>query len=806
MIKNYLLIALRSFSRNRNYTVVNILGLAIGITSCIILFLVIRFDLSFDKFHRNYDRLYRVVREDRNASGVSHEAITPYPFAGAFRNDYPDIPLVTQFHHQTEGFLSVGNEQFQVENILFGDSLFFSVFDFEVVSGNPQKDLAAPNHAFLTESLAATINAGPGSRIRLDNKLDLEVVGIVKDPPANSHIEFSIVLSMASFTEEFFGWPVDRWGLNSAGFSYIVLPERIALNDMTTRLRTLVDKYYDKDEAHRITYHLQPLGDIHLNTTYQATPGSRENIDSNNLLIMGILGAFILIIACINFVNLATALAVKKSKEIGIRKTLGAKRTQLTFYFLGETLLITLIAVILSLGLVEWILPMLRNFIEKEIYLNLFSNYTLWLFLLSLVLIATVLSGFYPAIILSGFDPAAVLKNKMNATGSSGATVRKVLVIFQFIIAQFMIIATLVVTQQIDYLTTKPLGFSTDALLTVSLPDNDQSALNSFRSRMEANPAIKKISFGVGAPTSESNIGTGFFLEESGSEQAHGVAIKTVDLHYKDTYGIKMKSGRWFMESDERTANDTTIKKSERYSLILNETAAKKLGFFDMNDVLGKRIHIGLNDISAPVIGVTEDFHISSLREKIEPVVMVIISPLYFEAGIAVDTRNMSETIEFIKKTWTELFPGYYFSYEFLDEHVANLYKSEQRQLVLFRIFAGVSIFISCLGLLGLVSFMANQKLKEIGVRKVFGASVPTILWIFSKEFARLVFIAFVVAAPLSWFIMDKWLQHFEYRIDIHWIVYASGFIITLAIAMTTVAYRSIQAGLANPIQSLRSE
>ncbi|MDQ2656910.1 MAG: ABC transporter permease, partial [Bacteroidota bacterium] len=428
MIRNYLILTFRNFLRNRNYTLINILGLSIGITSCIILFLLIRFDTSVDKFQKHYDRLYRVVRTEENASGKVYESITPYPFGTAFRQDFPDVPLVTQFHFHAEGFLTVGNEKHQIEQVVFADTSFFDVFNFGVISGNPTKELSQPNKAFLTESLANKLHLTVGDQLKFSNKLNLEVVGLVNDVPANSHIQYNMIVSLPSFTQDFFGWPIDRWGLNSAGFSYMVLPPAVTPQQIESRFTDFVKKYYDADEAARTRYLLQPFKDIHFDTTYRSTPGDVENVDTTSLLVMGILGLFIILIACINFVNLATALAIKKSKEIGVRKTLGARRSQLTAYFLTETLVLTIISVIISLGLVEWILPWLRNFIEKDIHLDLFADPSLLWFLIALIVTSTLLSGFYPAVILSGFDPVEVLKNKISAKGSSGAYVRRMLV------------------------------------------------------------------------------------------------------------------------------------------------------------------------------------------------------------------------------------------------------------------------------------------------------------------------------------------------------------------------------------------
>jgi putative ABC transport system permease protein len=804
MIRSYLTLMFRNFLRNGNYTLINTLGLSTGITSCIILFLLIRFDTSVDKFQKNYDRLYRVVRTEETASGKDFQAVTPYPFAGAFREDFSDVPLVTQFHFHSEGFLTIGAEKHEIKQVLFADTSFFDVFSFGVISGNPKKELSQPNKAFLTQSLATKLGLSVGDKLKFNNKINLEVVGLVNDVPANSHIRYNMIISLPSFTKDFFGWPVDHWGLSSAGFSYIVLPATQTEEQIESRLIPFVKKYYDVKEAARTEYFLQPFSEIHFDTTYSATPGDLQNVERTSLYVLAILGLFILLIACINFVNLATALAIKKSKEIGIRKTLGAKRSQLTIYFLTETLLLTLFSIVISLGLVEWILPWLRDFIEKDIHLNLFTDPSLLWFLIALLITSTFISGFYPGIILAGFDPIEVLKNKISAKGSSGAFVRRMLVVCQFIIAQLMIIGTLVVTDQMNYMNSKSLGFNSKAVLNVPLPDNDADKLKNFRERLESNPAIKSVSFAVGAPTSGANIGTSFYLQESGQEQVHAVGVKTVDIHYKETYHLEMVAGRWFTESEAKVAADTSI--ADRYTVIINETAVHRLGLKSPEEALGKRVHVGINDITPAIVGVVADFHEASLRDEISPVVLIIYPELYYDAGIVITGENVPRTIEFVKKTWTELFPDEFFNYEFLDDHLQKLYKAEQRQLVLFRIFSGISIFIGCLGLLGLVSFMANQKLKEIGVRKVFGASVTGILALFSKEFIRLIIIAFLIAAPFAWYFMNLWLQNFKYHISIHWSDYALGLLFTVVIALSTVAYRSIKAGLSNPIDSLRAE
>ncbi|HZB13452.1 MAG TPA: ABC transporter permease [Chryseolinea sp.] len=807
MIKNYLVIALRNFFKNRGYTLINILGLSLGLTSCIIIFLVIDYDLRFDKFHSRYDRIYRVVQDTKGPSGISYGSVTPYPLANAFRNDFPDVPMVTQLHYQGEAQLTVEDEKQRVEGILFADSLFFEVFDFEVLSGNPKVALGEPGKVFLTKSMADKILKNKETtRLKID-KVDLEVAGIIADPPPNSHINFTMVVSMASFTPDFIGgFPINHWGLTARGFTYVVLPELVTQQAIESKF-TAFAKKYSPDDASRTVLKLQPLRDIHFDDQYFTNPGHNDNIDAREFVVMGILGTFILLIACINFINLATALSEKKSKEIGIRKTLGAQRGQLTLYFLSETFLLTLFAVLLSLGATEWLLTWLNPFLKKEIDLPLFSNYVLVLFLLFLVLATTLLAGFYPSLILSRFSPTSVFRRGFSVPGSSGALVRKSLVIFQFLIAHVLVIGTFIISDQMRYFRSKPLGFDENAVITISLPERKKAPLNALRARLEAIPGISGIAFGVGAPISDNGMYTGFFLTENGEEDgAHSVNFKAVDRHYLETYNIKLAAGRWFNENDEKNADLDLPKEERRAVYVVNEAAARKLGFLNAEDMVGKNITTGIRDIDAEVVGVLKDFHVSSLHKEIEPVVFAILPDYFYEGGIKLGTKNLKETIGQIETSWKEVFPDSFFEYEFLDEQLANLYERDEKTFTLFKIFAGVSIFIGCLGLYGLISFVANQKRKEVGIRKVMGATVSSILLLFSKEFIRLVIIAFVIASPLTWYLMNKWLQNFAYQVDISWYIFLVGFLAILFVVLATIAYRSVMAAKANPAVTLRSE
>ena len=808
MIKNYVTITLRNLLRNGNYTVINMLGLSIGISCCMIIFLIISNDLNFDKFHSHYDRIYRIVLEGQTATGFEYGTTTPYPLTKAFRNDFPNVPLITQIHYQEDVLMKVGTEKTRLKNALFADSLFFEVFDFEVLSGNPTVDLGEPGKVFLTKTLADNLSAGGKqvTSIKLDNKLELEVVGIVADPPPNSHMSFTMVISMPSLSKDFMGFPVDNWGVTISGYSYLIMPDEMSKEKLEEDLKQLVVKYHSPEDAARKKFKLQALRDIHFDQQYSENPGTSANTDKNDLVVMGVLGVFILSIACVNFINLATALAIKKSKEIGIRKTLGARRSQLTVYFLSETFILTLVSVVISLCAVEWLLRWLNHFLELSLELNLLSDPLLVTFLFLLIVFTTILAGFYPAIVLSGFNPLAVLKNKITATGTSGAGVRKVLVVFQFIIAQVLIMGTLIIAGQMDYFRQKPLGFNKESVINVPLPENKKDKNQSLRTRLEAESSIANVSFSLGAPTSGNNFSTGYFLTDRGVQDRRKVQVKPVDLSYFQTYGLTMAAGRWFTEAEERAILQAEDPWKADYNYIINEAGARSLGFDNPADIVGKKITTGINDINAEIIGVVSDFHTASLHDVIEPVVLMILPQFYYDIGIKVGTNDLTKTIAVVERNWLELYPEYNFEYEFLDDGLAKLYTHDARIFTLFKVFAGISIFIGCLGLYGLISFMASQKLKEVGIRKVLGASVASIMVLFSKEFIKLIVIAFFIAAPLAYYFMNQWLQGFAYHISIPWTVYIIGIVSTLLIALVTVSYRSAEAARTNPAETLRTE
>lgn len=809
MVKNYIRIVFRTFLRNRNYTIINTLGLSLGISMCMIIFLIISYEVRFDRFHTKSDRIYRIVMEDKQPEGTEYSGVTPYPLTKAFRNDFAEVPLVTQLHYEGDAYAKVGAEKLNVEQVLFADSLFFDVFDFKVLSGNPRVELGEPGKAFLTESLAARMFAGrQPTTIRINNELDLDVAGIIADPPPNSHISFSMVISMPSLSSAFVAdMPIDEWGLSASGYVYIVLPDQVAKGQLEERFRPFISKYMSAEDAARKSLHLQPLSSIHFDEQFTNNPGEAENAVRSNLIVLGAIGVFILAIACVNFVNLSTAMAVRKSKEIGIRKTLGAGRGQLTRYFLGETFVLTLFSILLSLCVCEWMLPWVNNFLNKSLELDLINDIQFTGFLIGLLLITSLLAGLYPSLFLARLNPIAILKNKTAVSQNSGSSLRKVLVAFQFFIAQGLVVGTLIISDQMEFIRSKPLGFEKDAIVNLPIQNPDKATFEKLRSRLEAHSSIASVTFALGAPTSDNNVTTSYSLAEEGTlSRKFFMNLKPVDRFYIDLYNIQLLAGRTFTESDEKASDFGLPSDQQRFTFIVNESTASQLGFEKAEDIVGKKIKVGVNDVTGEIIGVVKDFHVSSLRNELGPVVMMSLPQFYYDAGIKVNGGQVKESMAFLEDVWKDMFPDNVFEYRFLDEQIAKSYEEEQRTFTLFKVFSGMTLFIACLGLYGLVSFMASQKLKEVGIRKVLGASVNQIILLFSKEFVALILIAFVVAAPLMWYAMSEWLSGFAYQSGISWHAFAIAVVATLMVALLTVGYKALKAATLNPVDTLRNE
>ncbi|MBL6447912.1 ABC transporter permease [Fulvivirga sp. 29W222] len=808
MLQNYLRITIRNLQKNKWYSLINIIGLTIGITASLIIFVYINQELSFDKFHEHADRVYRVIKESGSVTDKEIDRGVPYPMIGALKSDFTEFEASTLYHSDDVPLAVIDHKKFVVDHVIFADSNFFDVFSFKVISGNPKKDLGEPNKAFLTKSLAEKFfdDEQPiGKKIRLRNKIEVEVAGLIEDTPPTSHLRFDMMVSYPTFTSDYMGFDMfdlTSWEMTAEGYAYVKLKPTATVEQAHAQFEKVVDKNYESRENHSRRFLLQPLLDIHFNQE----AGSPSSINPTSLWALGTIGLFILLIACVNFINLSTALAVRKSKEVGVRKALGAGRPQLIRQYLADTFIVTLLSGLLAVGIAERMIILFNQFFEKELTMNLFDTPEVIAFVVVVVVVVALLSGLYPALILSGYNPVKALKNNIHSQSKTSLFLRKGLITVQFFISQVLIISTIIISSQMDYFTSKPLGFDKDAIITINVEKNDPNTLEALRSRLMSNAYIENVSFALGPPISNNVFSTHYYQTSKGRDQEYRVQIKPVDYHYLETYGIKLKYGRWFLPGEEERFRDVLENRNADISYILNETAVRKLGFNDPQEAIGVRISTGVNDISAPIVGIVEDYHLGSFHEEIMPAVMMHLPMFYYNAGIKIASTNMKEAISHVEDVHTSMFPDNIFEYDFLDDDVRDFYVEEQRTFTLFKIFSSVSIFISCLGLLGLISFIVNQRTKEVGVRKVLGAGVGSIIMLFSKDFMLLVLMAFLLATPAAWYAMNIWLADFVYQIDMQVWFFALAIVISGVITFVTIGYQSYQAAVSNPVNALRDE
>ena len=807
---NYFKTAWRSLKKNKGFFALNFIGLYLSVVVSILIALILLYDTSFDQSPVKGISMYRVVGHSSNAAGSEDNAVTPYPLAAAMRAALPDNKLISQISFaRAKNIVSFENKKFHEKDVVFADSVFPKLFPLTLKEGSLQRAFTDKGYAVLTEQTAARYfgkEHAVGKHIKYQNAVDLTVAAVIADPPANSHLPYTMLISYPTLTSDLIGgFSMDQWTLHASGYVYIGLSNANEKRQVETTLAAIVTAHIPPDSRNAKTeFTLQAFRDIHFNQLYAASTPSVV-ITYSYLYLLGAIGLFLILAACINYTNLSTALAIRKSKEVGVRKTMGATRGQLIRQFLSETFLLTALVIVIAALTVRPFLPLLNSFLDKNMPLDWINSETM-LVLAGLWVSISLLSGIYPAFVLSGFNPITALQSKLSTPKASTIFLRRGLVTFQFLTAQILIIGAIVVAKQLAFIQSTPLGFQQQNVLNINLPDNKAEHARAFRDQLSAIPGISAASFSLGAPVSRSQVGTDFNLREKFATEKLDVAIKAADKDYLSTYGLRLVAGRWFNQSDENATADAVPDSLKRYTLVLNETATKTLGFAHPEDALGKYLIVGLNDLSAPVIGVVKDFHIASLHKPVEPVVLINFPFFYYTAGIKFSGGYSISSLAAIEKAFNSAYPGNLFESEFLDEHVAGLYKDERRTQQLFNIFTFLSIAINILGLVGLLSFMIEQKTKEIGVRKVLGATIADISLVLSKDFIRLIIIAFLLAAPVAWYLMHNWLQDFAYRTSISWWIFAATVLGAIAITALAVGYQTIKAALMNPIKSLRSE
>jgi len=789
MLKNYLKIAIRNLRRHKVISFINVIGLAIGIACAALILLYVRHELSYDRYHAKKDRIYRLVSK---VQGASYEAVAkvPGPWSIAAKKDFPEIEQIARFVFFNEILVSRGEKRFYESNGLFADSTVFEVFSFALLQGNPETALTQPNTIVMTEAFAQKYFGSEnalGQTLTFDNQNQYQVTGVMANVPANSHFTFDFLVSMASYTNP----RRDNWQWLQF-YSYVLLKEGASPQTVAAKFPALLRQNVEANIAADYTPYLQPLTDIHLRS--HLFREMQVNSDIAYIYIFSAVAGFILLIACINFMNLTTARAATRAKEVGVRKVTGADRRQLVKQFLGESILISGLALLLALVCIDALLPVFNTLTSRQLTVDYFQDYFLVIGLLGLTLLVGMLAGSYPAFVLSSFMPVNVLKGKL--PGSSRTWLRKGLVVVQFAISAFLIIATGIVYNQLEYMQNKKLGFNEEQLVTIPIRDTAmRQKYEVVKQALAQHPNVVSVAASANLPGG-GDYGIPYEPEGIPEDRIPPMRILVVDHDFIQTFQMAMAAGRSFSREYPTDATG---------AFMINEEAAKQLGWSDLS---GKMIAMrNIQRAKAPVIGVLKDFHFRSMREKIGPIMFFIQTPDWFNVfTVRLRPQNISETLAFLERKWAEFDPNHPFAYTFFDESFAQLHQAEQRMGTLLRYVSILAILIACLGLFGLATFTAEQRTKEIGVRKVLGASVGSVTLLLSRDFTKLVLIGFIVAAPLAYYAMNRWLQEFAYRTEIGAGVFLLSGLLALFIAWFTVSYQSIKAALANPVESLRYE
>lgn len=798
MTLNYFKVAWRSIKHNRGFATINVIGLTLGITSAIIIYTLVSHHLGFDNFHPDANNTYRVVLEFRGEQ-LSYTQWTPQPFGKAFKNDFAFGDKVVRLRAYRNVVVSLpdepGNKKFEEsESVAFTDADFFNVFNFPAIAGVTSA-LKEPNTAVITSSTAQKYfgtNDAINKLIRVNSRgtmIDYHIVGILANTPDNTHFNNQIYLSYENL-KDYDAWFAgdDSWGSIASGMEcFVTLKPNITREQVEEGLIGLVKKYYDETEEGKSVYKLQPLSEIHFDPLYGGTFSNR------NLWTLSIVGVVLVLIACINFVNLATAQVLNRSREVGVRKILGSQRAYIFMQFITETGIIAMISLIAA-GLVSYAaLPIVNSVLGERLSIHLFDQWQLPVFVSGTLVFIVLASGAYPALMMTRFQPVRVLKGKMSAGGEK-LSMRRILIVAQFVVSQVLIISMIVIHSQMEYSETADLGFSKDAIVMLPVPAGDPLKMKTLDQRISQVPGVVSSSLCYQAPSSSNNSWTGVHFAERPQDEVWAINLREGDENFISTFGLKLVAGRNLMRAD------TTRE------FLVNETAVKKLGFASPDEILGKRLSVNGKTMNGTIEGVVKDFHTESLHSEIAPVCIAINYGRFRNIAVKIDMNNTQSAITEFNRIWSETYPDNVFSYEFLDDRIARFYEADKAVLRLVEAVSVIAIIISCLGLYGLVSFMAIRKTKEIGVRKVLGASVSSILWLFGREFVLLIVIAFAGAAPLAWMVMNKWLEAFTYRVEVSPLSFVLAVACTIVIAVITVSYHSLRSALANPANSLRTE
>jgi putative ABC transport system permease protein len=795
MVKNYLKIALRNIKKHKGYSFINIAGLAVGMTCCILILLWVHDELSYDRYHEKASRIYRITYAEEIGGAYDHYAVPPFVAAPAFEAEVPEIIAYTRLWGRT-GLITYNDKKFEERKIFYVDKDFFKIFTHEFIEGEPATALENPGSIVLTQSMAKKIFGGEsslGKTVNLNADGDLKVTGVVKDVRRNSHFRFNYLVSMNTIQGPRTEY-LDDWFVIS-GWSYILLDERADSKVVERKLAPIVDKHAGEEAqqyGQKMFYFLQPLTDIHLRSHLE---GEIEgNGDIRYVYVFSIIAAFILMIACINFMNLSTARSASRGKEVGLRKILGAYKKRLVVQFITESICFSFLALVLAFNLVWILLPAFNKLTGKEITITSLVTWIVVLGLFGLVAFTGIVAGSYPAFYLSSFQPIDTLRKKIQR-GSQRSIIRTFLVIFQFTISIILIASTFIVLKQLSFMKNQKLGFNKEQVLAVRIKGKVfQDQFEAFKNELKKNANITEASYSNGIPGRMSTILT-TFLEGQPDSISYTFDFIFSDYDFLKTYEIDLVKGRDFSREFEADKEGVYL---------INETAAAKLGWGE--ETLGKKIGFS-RELMRPIVGIVKDFHYKSLRQTIGPLAIYLRPGYDNYLSLKMNTDDVSATLSYIEKTWNAFEKERSFEYFFVDENFDSLYHSEEQLSQIITFFAFVAIFVACLGLFGLASYTAEQRTKEFGIRKVLGASVGSILLQLSRNFLKWVLVANLIAWPVTYIVMKNyWLSNFPFRIQLSLLIFVGAGMIALAIALLTVSYQSIKAAVANPADSLRYE
>ena len=808
MIKNYLKIAFRNLMKYKFISFINLFGLTVGLACCLLILTYILNELSYDKYHHKADRIYRVTRSWTGPTGdVSLHLGTIAPIFGYyFINEFPDIEKMTRLLQNGNTTIRYEDKILIEEDGYFADENFFSVFDVPVLKGNREKALNDPYSIMLTEDVAKKYfgNTDPINKIlRLNNQLDCKVTGIFEKLPANSHIHPQLLISFNTLKDTaVYGEERLRTSYsNNSFFTYLLFPAGYNIKRMESQFPHFIDPVMPTSgTASKVSagtqLHLQKLTDIHLRSHLDSE--AEENGDIKRVYIFSAIALFILLIACINYMNLSTARSALRAREIGVRKVVGAQKGELIAQFLSESVLISCVATLIAILLNWLVLPWLNKLSGQEMNPGILVKWQVIMVLFLVPFLVGIVSGIYPALFMSSFKPVRVLKGLFKA-GGGNISFRKVLVVAQFSVSIILIISTVIVFQQLKYIQQKSLGFNKEHIITLRYNSALNNTFDAFRAELLQHTSIKDVGRSSRIPTARLLDAMDSYTQVGDSMQPSQLDIKFVnaDYHFVTAYGIRIVAGRNF---SREYSTDTA-------GFILNESAVKAIGWKSPAQAVGKPFKYG--PTSGRIIGVIGNFHFESMHEKIVPLVLVLpplSQPSFSRISVKVAGSGITAALSQIEKTWRRFLPEVPYQYNFLDENYARLYQAEQRQGTIFTVFACIAILIASLGLFGLSAFAISQRIREIGIRKVLGAGTGNIVGLFSKDFLKLVIIAALIAFPIAWYAMSNWLQDFAYRINIPWWAFVLAGIIAAAIAFVTTSLLAVKAAVSNPVKSLRAE